>query len=150
LESKGQTNGDKLSLANEVNRKEQSLQQEDGNCKKSQGVDQDKDKDQPKANEEDGAGTIGICHEPPPLDEEKMKMFDESKAITSLIKDLRSTDDLGASKPLRDCIRPNYGVTYREGKDEQRNLGSIELAGSDVYQSPEFRSRMRRQDLQDR
>ena len=62
--------------------------------------------------------------EPPPLDDAKMQYYSASSKmpITSMIdeKYLLAQQTTGSSKPIRENIKTNFGVTYAEQADSSR------------------------------
>ena len=62
--------------------------------------------------------------EPPPLDDAKMQYYSATSRmpITSMIdeKYLLAQQTTGSSKPIRENIQTNYGVTYAEQADASR------------------------------
>ena len=70
---------------------------------------------------------IGLdeSHDAPPLDIDKMLNNSVSAPITAMIQEeyLADFDSSGHIKPIRDVIKPNFGVIYSEPADTSRALG---------------------------
>lgn len=69
-----------------------------------------------------------MSNEPPPLDSDKLNQLNISskKPITSFIRSdyLRASDNSGHQVPIRDCMKVNYGVLYKESADNKRRVGA--------------------------
>ena len=65
--------------------------------------------------------------------------------IVSLIRDLKEQDSSGQQKPIRECIKPYFGVRYTEAGDD--NTAKVTLDGQSVYLAPEFSQRKKRDEL---
>ena len=88
--------------------------------------------------------------EPPEIDYDQVEEFNQSLPITALITDLKIEDSSGTQKPTRDCLKPQYGVSYFEDADFIRKVGAISLGGASFYAQPTLGSRMRKVDLHKR
>jgi|TARA_B110000285_G_scaffold32884_1_gene34387 hypothetical protein len=64
-----------------------------------------------------------------------------------LITDLKIEDSSGTQKPTRDCLQPEFGVSYYEDADFIRKVGAISLGGASFYAQPSIGTRMRKADL---
>jgi len=60
---------------------------------------------------------------------------------------MKIKDETGQQAPTRHYLKPNYGVVYMEPADPQKSLGPVKMSGPNVYLSPKFENRMRKQDL---
>lgn len=86
----------------------------------------------------------------PEIDEEILRSFDAKKQrITTLIKNMHESLDLSQeSKPVREVLKANYGVSYMEEASGGGGETNFKLNGESYYMSPG--RNMRRDELESR
>ena len=65
--------------------------------------------------------------------------YNKRAKIVGLIKDLKLQDYTGHQKPIRECLKPSYGVLYSEK--------GVKLEGESVYLDPKFSHRKKRDEV---
>ena len=61
------------------------------------------------------------------------------------LKKKGGADTSESAKPMKDCLQPEYGVIYQEDADPNNKKDAVKLEGKSIYDSPEFKNKMRRE-----
>ena len=91
-----------------------------------------------------------MSYDAPPLDMDKMLENSTSAPIISMVQEeyLPDYDDSSQIRPIREVIKPTYGVVYSEQADNSRAVASCRIEGALASEAPEFKSKLTKAELE--